>query len=517
MVLTPEKAAALAIERMAAKTKILSYIEYMRPEGLPDFHHQPALHHRKVFAPTLDRLNLAIHTRSEQNDRAACSVPPGAAKSFYYSIVWPTQLLAANPSWKIICASAAESLAEDFARRRRQIMLTPRWERLAETTLSPDARGLAFQGTPEGGGIYAYGAGSIIQGIRADATVGDDLVGGHEEAGNIALLDKKWNWYLSELRERLRPGGVEALVATRWALLDPIGRILRLTAENKEKWHYDRIPHICDSEDDPLGRKIGERLWPEYFSERKMRDAMRNPLYWNTLHQQNPAVSEYSWVPLDAIQLIDREELPAHLSYYIGIDIALGVGTGDFTVFAVIGVDENKNFYLVDLYRKQGDPNETARTFISMCEQYSPRFAWIDNDNASKMWAKIVEMEAANVGVRVPLRMSKMRNHDKEVRAAPLRNLFVSRRWYIVRDAWTQVVIKEVAEFPDGQANDDTIDAMGLPPKELKYVTGPVIVAPVDKKPIIGSFQQKGGKIMTTQPLKDMQPLNAGRNLRGRI
>ena len=78
-------------------------------------------------------------------------------------------------------------------------------------------------------------------------------------------------------------------------------------------------------------------------------------------------------------------------------------------------------------------------------------------------------------------------------------------------------MIKEVAEFPDGQANDDTIDAMGLPPKELKYVTGPVIVAPVDKKPIIGSFQQKGGKIMTTQPLKDMQPLNAGRNLRGRI
>jgi hypothetical protein len=323
-----ELAKQLFIRRIKARTSLLSYIEYMRPAQLPDFHYTPAKHHH-LFADILDGLMKAVVEQTETDDRAAISVPPGAAKSFYASIAWPTQLLAINPAWKILCVGAAERLAEDFSRRRRQIMLTPEWETLAGTALKPDARGIGFQGTPQGGGIYAYGGGATIQGIRADFLIGDDLITGHEEAGSLTQLDKKWNWYVSEARARVRPYGAEALIATRWALLDPIGRVLRLTEEGKEN---------CDSEDDPVGRKVGERLWPEWFTKRMVRDAQRNPLFFKTLYQQLPATSEHEWVGLDAIRLRKRSSFPEGLKIYMGCDIAHKLGEGDFTVFAIVGI-----------------------------------------------------------------------------------------------------------------------------------------------------------------------------------
>lgn len=497
----PKVAAQELLERYAAKADILAYIKYLRPEGLPDFHHEPARHHR-IFADRINRVLDSIHRRAEEEDRKATSVPPGAAKSFYYSIVGPTFMLAADPSLKIICANAAESLAEDFARRRRQIMLTPTWQTLSGTRLLSDARSLSFQGTPEGGGIYAVGAGSTIQGLRADCLIGDDLVTGHEEAGNLAQLDKKWKWYLSEARSRLRPGGAELMVATRWALLDPIGRVIRLTNEGKEHWEYIRIPMVCDGENDPCNRRPGDRLWPEYFTARMVRDAKRDPLIWQTLYQQNPAVSEYAWVPLDQIRFEDPVGFP-DMTYYIGCDISLGVQKGDFTVFAVMGLSSEKTLHLVHLYRKQATPNESAREFLRLCNDYKPRFAWIENDNTSVMWGKIVDMEAANSGAVNLLRLSKMKNRDKEVRASHLRHLFLQNRVKIAKADWNQVVLKELAEFPDGR-NDDIVDAMGVVAKELQKISGPLVVAEQEEKPIVGNLTMTEGKIHTTQTLDQL-------------
>ena len=486
----------------------------MREAQLPDFHYEPAKHH-VVFADTLDMLSESVRERRELNDRAAISVPPGAAKSFYGSIAWPTQLLAMNPSWKILCINASERLAEDFARRRRQVLLTPRWEQLSGTAILPDARGLGYMGTPEGGGIYAYGGGATIQGIRADVLIGDDLITGHEEASSLSQLDKKWNWFLAEARARVRPGGAELLIATRWALLDPIGRVLRLTEEGHEDWKYVRIPMICDSDDDPLGRKIGERLWKEWVTKRMVTDAQRNPLIFQTLYQQNPAVSEHQWCPLENIKLRPKREFPSSLRYYIGVDINHRIGAGDFTAFAIVGVDEQKRFYLVDLWRKQSDSSESPRAFLSLCEQYKPRYAFIENDNASVVWGRLVEAEARRMGIHSPLRMSQMKNRDKEVRAANLRSLLLQNRVVIAKENWSQFVVRELAEFPDGR-NDDIVDALAVVAGELHHISAPSIERPAQEQPIVGQFQIKDGKIMTTQTLEEMETLSLGRKY-GRI
>jgi predicted phage terminase large subunit-like protein len=500
-----------------AKDHLIHYIKYMRPSLLPDFEHEPAKHHY-LIAEVLESL------ASRECNRAAISLPPGSAKSKYSSIWWPTWLLANNPKLKIICVSNSEGLAEDFSAERRRIFNSKEWQVLAGTSLMPDSKSLHKQFFPEGGGIYAVGAGTTITGKRADYLIADDLITGQEQAGSLGQLDKLWNWYLSDARSRIKPDpktheeGVELMIATRWHVRDPIGRVMRLSEDGHEHWQYVKIPMECNSQSDPIGRELGERLWPEYFTPRMVKDAKRTPIMWNTLYQQEPAVSENAWVAPSHIHVQPASAFPTLLKFYIGCDLAQSLDKGDFTVFVVIGMDADKNFYVVDLWRKQADPDTSAKKLVALCAHYSPVGCWVENDNSSKIHARVIELESVAQGVAVPLRMSKMKNRDKETRAVPLRALFMQDRITLAEAPWNTALRREVAGFLAGGRNDDIIDAMGVVAKELYRLGAPR--HPVQKKkpePIQGNMQIKDGKIVTRQNVKQLFPLNAARRRSMRI
>jgi predicted phage terminase large subunit-like protein len=484
-----------------AKSGIIAYIRYIRSSGLPDFNFEPAAHHL-LIAQILESLARRDH------DRAAISLPPGSAKSFYSSVVFPTYLAATNPKLKILCVSNSEGLAEDFSSRRRRIFRSEEWQRLSGTAMMSDSQSLAKQRFPEGGGVWSAGAGTTITGFRADYLIGDDLITGHEQAGSLTQLDKLWNWYLTEARSRITPDpvtqeeGVELLIATRWHLADPIGRVLRLSENKHENWAYVKVPMECNSKDDPLGREIGERLWPNYFTARMVKDAKRTPMMWQTLYQQEPAVSENAWVSVDHIRVIPRDELPM-VRTYIGADIALSVKKNDWTVFMVFGVDERKQLYIIDVIRVQQDSDATSKKLVALCAQHSPVSCWIDNDNTSIMWARLVTIESKEQGIPVPLHMSKMKNRDKETRAAPMRTLFMQDRVTIVKAPWNADLFREMSQFPDGR-NDDQIDAMSTVGKELYRLSAPKIPQERKVKPIEGNMQMVGGRVMTRQTVKDI-------------
>ena len=210
--------------RKAALSDPIKYIEYLRPENLQDFDKEPAQHHYLLARELRDMAE-------GKSLQTAVSEPPGSAKSFYCSIVFPTLLVARDPSHKVLALTSSESLGEDFSIRRRQIFRSQRWQNLASTSLSPDAQSLQKQLTLQGGGVYTFGAGSNIQGFRCNTIVADDLVSGYEVAGSLSQLDKLWNWYISEARARLvdflawhcgpseAPDILDALLATDDTLL----------------------------------------------------------------------------------------------------------------------------------------------------------------------------------------------------------------------------------------------------------------------------------------------------------
>ena len=490
--------------RRSARSNIYAYMEYMERTGLLHFKFRPEKHHKLI----IDDLHKMIEGKW---DKEAFSLPPGSAKSTYISVILPTFLMAQDPTLKILCISNSEFLSEDFARARRAIFRSDEWQAIAQTALAPDAQSLQAMGTKDGGSIYAVGCGSTITGLRADWVIMDDLVKGFEQANSMTQLDKIWSWLISEARSRLKPQGRELIVATRWSALDPIGRVLELTMEGKEQWKYIRIPMECDSDDDPLKRKIGQRLWPEWFTEKMVADAKRDPGIWMCLYQQLPLTDTGEWCPPEHLHIV--QDIPKIMKYYIGADIALSISDkSDFTVFAVFGLDTRKHLVLVDLYRNQRSVDQTSQDILDLCKKYHPAGVLIDDDNASKVWARLVWEKSRGTGVAVPLQIVPIKGRDKETRAAPLRHYLLQDHIHIKQAPWNTDLLYEMSKFPTVR-HDDQIDAMGLVAAQLIKLSAPKEPEKPVERPesLIGHV---GGKLVINETLDEMFNARSDRNSR---
>lgn len=150
-----------------------------------------------------------------------------------------------------------------------------------------------------------YMCGGILSGItgnRADGLIIDDPFKGRQEAESPVIRDKTWDAYLSDLYTRLKPNGWIVLINTRWHGGDLSGRILPenyngesgwIESQDGEMWYVLCLQAQCEREDDPLGRKIGEYLWTEWFPvswwENTKQVQKKN---WDSLYQQRPSIGD---------------------------------------------------------------------------------------------------------------------------------------------------------------------------------------------------------------------------------
>lgn len=130
----------------------------------------------------------------------------------------------------------------------------------------------------------------------------DDPIAGREEAESEIIRDKTNMALKDDVFTRLKPRGKTIGIQTRWHEDDPSGHLLGEDWEGQSGlwkgtdgrwWLVLCCPLLADREDDPLGRPIGERLWPEWFTERHVELARAaGERSWMSLQQQKPAASE---------------------------------------------------------------------------------------------------------------------------------------------------------------------------------------------------------------------------------
>ncbi len=143
----------------------------------------------------------------------------------------------------------------------------------------------------------SYGGGALFRGVRGEWTghgitgVGlvDDPFKNRMEAESPKIRENVWEWFTDVFWTRLEDRSSVIVQHTRWHDDDLIGRLLAGKFAGY-KFERIRLPAICDSEDDPMGRRIGEALWPEKVSLEELRkiEASIGPYSWASLFQQNP-------------------------------------------------------------------------------------------------------------------------------------------------------------------------------------------------------------------------------------
>ncbi len=458
-----QAAAKEALRIRSALTSMTAFRSYMSISGMVDFQHPPARHHLYLIAQ-LERLHRG------EIQRLLVLAPPGSAKSTYCSIQYPLMRLAARPDENILCASNTQSLAEEFNRRRRNAALTPEWQRLAGTALAADKSGVEHFTTLKQGGIRASGVGSSIVGFRSRLNILDDPITGFEQAMSAGTLEKQWSWFNQDFRTRLAGSdSQELIISTRWAKRDIPGRILELIQEGKEEWEVVRLPMEADRDDDPLGRELGEPLWPEWFNDKKIAEQKRDAFLWNTQYQQTPLDEAGSWVTKGQIECSFEDAAPTTLKKVIGFDLALSVGKGDYSVIAVAGLCSEGLLHILDISRRRVDPQTTALDLFMLADAHEAQEVLADDDNSTKVFRSGLHETAKRTNRTFALHLVPMRGQNKEVRATPLRMLFMSGRIRIVKAAWNADLVRELLNWD----TDDQIDALSVIARRLPYLSKP--------------------------------------------
>ena len=439
------------LARKEAQTSLARFIEY-RDAGII-----PAKHHLLL----IDALEAVERGEIE---RLMVCMPPGSAKSTYTSVEFPAWFLGRNPALSVIAASHTQELAERFGRRVRNIVAAEEFQKVFGFSVADDSASAGRWDTQKGGEYFAAGVGGSITGRRADLAVIDDPVKSREDADSDRQRQKAWDWYTNDLLTRLKPGARQIVVMTRWHEDDLGGRILE---RERARWHVIEIAMEA-MPNDPLGRKVGERLWPEWFTDDMVSVAKMDMRAWNALYQQQPAADEGDYFKREWFTT-EYEKAPTGLRVYGASDYAVTDGGGDYTEHGVFGIDAAGQVYPLDWWRGQTASDEWIERKCDLMAKHQP-LCWFGEAGPIRravepfLKRRMIEREIA---CRIEWLPSIA---DKPTRARNFQAIASMGRVIWPKNAsWKADVVGQVLRFPAGR-HDDAVDVCSMIGRGLQFI-----------------------------------------------
>lgn len=284
-------------------------------------------------------------------DRLQIWLPPRHAKSETASHWFPTWLIGNFPQTRVILCSHGADFAASWGRKVRDSLNFAIAEGVFNTKICADSSASDRWETIDGGGMVTAGAGGSITGRGANFLILDDLIKNSEQASSFTHQEKVWDWYTGTAYTRLEPGGKIVVMNTRWDLRDISGRMLSPDYSDEteiDKWEVIRIPAIAGL-DDPLGRSVGEALWPERYDIDAL-DAIRRQIgsYWfGAQYQQEPKAKKEALVYPEFDVDKHVKEPPAD-TQFTGTAYGMDFGWTNLGVVLVCKMDANENIWVLD-------------------------------------------------------------------------------------------------------------------------------------------------------------------------
>lgn len=415
-------------------------------------------------------------------------MPPGSAKSTYSDVVFVPWFMARKPRRNVILASYASDIAKKQGRRARQLIQSRSFETLMDVGLKPDQKAADEWALTNGSEYMAGGLLSGLTGNRAALGIVDDPIKGRQAAESETIRNSTWDAYIDDFCSRLIPGAPQVMILTRWHEDDPAGRILpegwdgesgMFDGRDGRKWKVICLPAIADRRDDPLGRKIGETLWPEWFSLEHWAPFKSKPRTWNSLYQQKPTAQEGTFFKREWFRRY--RNAPDNLHKYLTSDHApAGSEVSDFTCVRVWGVNPIGDLYLLDGFRHQETLDETADKIVGnkaaiarggrdadtipmdgLLKKHKP-FCWFpEDDNNWKSAAGFITRMMREERSYCRIEPISPHGADKEVKAQSFQAMAASGRVWLPEGPEGDDVLAQYLKFPGG-ANDDEVDAAAL-------------------------------------------------------
>lgn len=270
------------LRREESMVSLAAFIEYC--SGMPVPRHMRLI---------CDKLDEVIAGKCK---RLMVSLPPGYGKSWVISHYFPAFYLAHNPGHNIIFATHKQELSDSFGGKVQRTLMSDEFQRLFPNVgVSKEKTASGDWLTTESGSYHATSVGANVTGRRGNILIGDDLLSGIQAAESESERSKLWSWYGADFSTRRKNQHTPIiLVGTRWHIADHMGRLDEAERSGDgDKWDRIILPAIAN-DNDPLGRKPGEALWPAEFPIGFLEQIKRSPeitnRMWHALYQCSPTV-----------------------------------------------------------------------------------------------------------------------------------------------------------------------------------------------------------------------------------
>lgn len=495
---TAQRAAAELLWRRRARQSLAAFAGGITIPGVPLREDEPdgpwrpvetglATHHRLIC----DAIQRAIET----GGRLMIFAPPGSAKSSYASVVAPAWAMGRRPGCRVILASYAATPAERQSRRCRAIAGSPEYRAVWGVGLREGSASVAEWELANDAGLLAVGILGAVTSARADVLVIDDPVAGREEADSETMRRKVRAAYEDDLLTRLKPGASVILIQTRWHLDDLAGSILPedyagesgpLRCRDGQVWEVLCLPAQAERADDPLGRRPGEYLWPEWFPPEHWAQYQSQPRTWASLYQQRPQPDTGGQFEAGWFRWYDTP--PERLRIYGASDLAVTERSldthPDYSEHGVFGVDERGDLYVLDWWHGQTPPDVTLAAMLTLVERWRP-VAWYSEAGVIRRATEpllVSMMRERGTYVHVEYLPSTA---DKVARAAGFRGRASAGTVHLPRHAaWARRLLDQLCAFPFAR-HDDAVDVCSLIGRALDALaTAPLAPKPHSPPPL---------------------------------
>lgn len=393
----------------------------------------------------------------------------GAGKSTLCTVTKAIHYLIKDPNLRILLASKTSTHAEAFLKEIKSHFESN--DRLSETFGvfydprkvnkwdSREIEVLPRTSTHKEGSITCVGVEGMVVGKHYDIIISDDLV--DEDNSRTKLQrDKTKTWYYKTLDPTLEPPDVDVphrgdhhRLGTRYHYDDLYGHLIDHDLEGK----VQIIPALS-----PEGRSPWpEKFPPEWFAGKRKKSGV---IIFNSQYQCDTEAMKGEIFQYDDCIIVPHDDIPEDIRIFMGVDLAISEkDKNDKFAIVVIGVDRDKNYYVLDYYENQLRFGAQTRKIIEYYKKWRPVRCAIETNayqeaQYQNLQDSVTEEEHGISGKDMRLKPVKT-DKDKITRAWKLSSIFEDKRMHFKDNQ--QLLIEHLVLFPSYKYKD-LFDALDL-------------------------------------------------------